>query len=186
MGLAFVLRLLPVLNGGGLYGLNDYDDGVYFGAAVALVHGSIPYRDFLLLHPPGILYVLAPFAALGNLVGDATAFAAARLAFMLLGAANAGLVALVAGRIGRRAALFAGVLYAVWPVAANVERTTWLIAPQNTLLLLGPGRDCPVHGRPVRRRRRVSAAVRWPGSCWGSALPARCGVPCRWSSCSAG
>ena len=136
MGLALVVRLLPVLRGGGLYGLMDYDDGVYFGSAVALVHGLIPYRDFLLLHPPGILYVLAPFAALGNLVGDATAFALARLAFMLLGAANAGLVALIAGRSGRRAALCAGVLYAVWPVAAGVERTTWLIAPQNTLLLL--------------------------------------------------
>ncbi len=136
MGLALVVRLLPVLRGAGLYGLNDYDDGVYFGSAIALVHGLIPYRDFLLLHPPGILYVLAPFAALGNLVGDASAFAFVRLAFMLLGAVNAGLVALIAGRGGRRAALCAGVLYAVWPVAAGVERTTWLVAPQNTLLLL--------------------------------------------------
>ena len=136
VGLAFLVRLLPVLRGGGLFGLNDYDDGVYFGSAIALVHGVIPYRDFLLLHPPGILYVLAPFAALGNVVGDATAFAVARLAFMLLGAVNAGLVTLIAGRSGRRAALSAGLLYAVWQVAANVERTTWLIAPQNTLLLL--------------------------------------------------
>ena len=136
VGLAFLVRLVPVLRGGGLFGLNDYDDGVYFGAAIALVHGVIPYRDFLLLHPPGILYVLAPFAALGNVVGDATAFAVVRLAFMLLGAVNAGLVTLIAGRSGRRAALAAGLLYAVWQVAANVERTTWLIAPQNTLLLL--------------------------------------------------
>ena len=135
-GLAFLIRLVPVLRGGGLYGLINYDDGVYFGSAVALVHGRIPYRDFLLLHPPGILYILAPFAALGGIVGDATAFATARFGFMVLGAANTGLVVLVASRLGRRTALFAGLLYAVWQVAANVERTTWLIAPQNSLLLL--------------------------------------------------
>ncbi len=134
--LAMIVRLLPVLRGGGLYGVFTYDDGVYFGAALALVHGRIPYRDFLLLHPPGILYILAPIAALGSALGDAGAFAVARLAFMALGAANAMLVALVARPLGRRAALLAGAMYVVWEVAANVERTTWLIAPQNTLLLL--------------------------------------------------
>ena len=90
VGLAFLVRLLPVLRGVGLFGMIDYDDGVYFGSASALIHGLIPYRDFLLLHPPGILYVLAPFAALGNVVGDATAFAVARVAFMLLGRSTPG------------------------------------------------------------------------------------------------
>jgi alpha-1,2-mannosyltransferase len=134
--LAFVVRLLPVVRGGGLYGMIDYDDAVYFGAAVAWLHGFIPYRDFLLLHPPGILYVLSPFAALGTVVGDPTGFALARLAFMVLGALNTVLVALVAGRLGRREAVCAAALYAVWDLGAFVERTTWLIAPQNTLLLL--------------------------------------------------
>lgn len=48
---AFGARLWPVLAGGGLRGLGNYDDGVYFGSAVAFVHGQMPYRDFLLLHP---------------------------------------------------------------------------------------------------------------------------------------
>ncbi|MFL5778400.1 MAG: hypothetical protein ACJ761_05610 [Chloroflexota bacterium] len=134
--LAFVVRLVPVLRGGGLVGMIDHDDGVYFGSAVALVHGRIAYRDFLLLHPPGILYLLSPFAALGYLVGDANALAIMRVVFMLLGAVNTVLVTLVAGRGGRLAGLSAGALYAVWVVPANVERTSWLIGPQSTLLLL--------------------------------------------------
>ena len=134
--LAFVVRLAPILLGGGLTGNIDYDDGVYMGSALSLVHGRIVYRDFFMLHPPGILYVLSPFAVLSLFVSDATAFGAARVAFMLLGALNTILVGLVAASAGRAAALAAAALYAVWIVPAAVEQTTWLIGPQNTLLLL--------------------------------------------------
>ncbi len=146
---AFAIRAIPVLIGGGLLGLHGYDDGVYFGAATAFVHGTIPYRDFLLLHPPGIVLGLTPFAVLGTIIGDAAAFAFARASFMLLGAANAVLVALVAGRYNRLAGLTAGAMYAVWSTASSVERTTDFHGPQNTLLLLGllalarPGRIGP-------------------------------------------
>ena len=134
---AFAIRAIPVLVGGGLQGLHGYDDGVYFGGATALVHGVLPYRDFLLLHPPGMVLGLTPFALIGTFAGDPAAFAIARIAIMVLGAANAVLVALVAGRYSRFAGLMAGALYAVWNTASNVERTTDLHGPQNTLLLLG-------------------------------------------------
>ena len=134
---AFAIRAFPVLVGGGLQGLHGYDDGVYFGGATALVHGSVPYRDFLLLHPPGMVLGLSPFAILGNLTGDPAAFAVARVSIMVLGAVNAVLVALVAGRYNRLAGMTAGALYAVWNTASNVERTTDLHGPQNTLVLLG-------------------------------------------------
>ena len=134
--LAFLFRLVPVVLAGGLKGMIDYDDGVYMGTALALVRGKIVYRDFFMLHPPGIVYVLAPFAALSWVVSDATAFGAARVGFMLLGALNTFLVGAVASRFGRTAALAGAGLYAVWLVAAKVERSTWLVAPQNTLLLL--------------------------------------------------
>lgn len=134
---AFLIRAIPVLRGGGLDGYLGYDDGVYFASAVAFVNGVVPYQDLLLLHPPGIVLLLSPFAVLGGWTGDATAFAAARVAVMLLGAANTLLVSLVAGRAGRRAAYLAGALYAVWFAAARVERSTLLIAPQTTLLLIG-------------------------------------------------
>ena len=108
--------------------------------------------------------MLAPFAALGHLVGDPAGFAAARLAFMVLGAVNVVLVTLVASRAGRRAALAAGAVYVVWEVAANVERTTWLVAPQSTLLLLallvlaGPRRR-PAAWIPSARRCAVAGVL---------------------------
>src|SRR6478609_8110290 len=123
---AFIVRSVPVLRGAGLEGYLGYDDGVYFSAAVALVDGLLPYRDFLLLHPPGIALLLSPFALIAGATDDATGFAVARLAFMAIGAANAGLVALAAGRFGRRAGILSGILYAVWYSAARAERTTIL------------------------------------------------------------
>ncbi|HEU4673001.1 MAG TPA: hypothetical protein VFS32_08890, partial [Candidatus Limnocylindrales bacterium] len=134
--LAFLARLVPVLATGGLRGYIDYDDGVYMGTALALMRGSVVYRDFYMLHPPGIVYVLSPFAALSFVVSDAAAFMAARLGFMLLGALNTVLVGLVAARAGRLAALASAALYAVWIVPIYTERSTWLVGPQNTLLLL--------------------------------------------------
>ena len=134
--LAFLFRLVPVLLTGGLAGMIDYDDGVYMGTALALVRGKIVYRDFYMLHPPGIVYTLTPFAMLSWAFSDATAFAAARFGFMVLGGLNTFLVGLVASRFGRTAALASAAFYAVWLVAAKVERSTWLIAPQNTLELL--------------------------------------------------
>ena len=96
--LAFVARLLPTLHGGGLGGIDDYDEGVYFAGAQALVAGRLPYRDFVLLHPPGIVVLLAPFAGVARLLSDHRAFELARLAFMALGALNAVLTAVVARR----------------------------------------------------------------------------------------
>ena len=133
---AFLIRLVPMLLSGGLRGFVDYDDGVYMGTSLALVEGRVVYRDFPMLHPPGIVYVLSPFAALSWLVSDSTAFAAARVGFMVLGGLNTFLVGLVGSRAGRWTALAAAALYAVWVIAARVERSTWLIAPQTALLLL--------------------------------------------------
>jgi hypothetical protein len=133
---AFAIRLVGLLLTGGLWGIVDYDDGVYMGSALSLAHGRIVYRDFPMLHPPGIVYLLSPFGALSWVVSDGTAFAAARLAFMGLGALNTFLVGLVGSRGGRTTALAAAGLYAVWIIAVRVERSTWLVAPQTTLLLL--------------------------------------------------
>jgi alpha-1,2-mannosyltransferase len=125
---AFALRLVPVLRGGGLWGLLGYDGGVYYTAAAGLAHGLLPYRDFLLLHPPGIALALLPFALLGRLIGDADAMALARLAWMGLGAVSAALVVMVLRRFGPVAALAGGLFYAVYVPAIFVERTTALEA----------------------------------------------------------
>lgn len=135
--LAFLFRLVPVLLTGGLQGMVDYDDGVYMATSLALVRDRIVYRDFFVIHPPGMFYLLTPFAALSWFVSDATAWSAARVGMMVLGGLNTFLIGLVAARAGgRRAAFAVAGLYAVWVIAARVERSTWLVAPQNTLLLL--------------------------------------------------
>lgn len=134
---AFAARLLPVLRGGGLSGILAYDDGVYFSAAESFVFGRLPYRDFLLLHPPGIVLALSPFALLARLTTDVTGFAAARLAFMALGALNAALVYRVARRAGPVAGPAAGLFYAVWGPAVSAEQTTLLEPLVNLGLLSG-------------------------------------------------
>jgi len=133
---AFAARFVPTVRGGGLFGLHFYDDGVHFAAATGLVHGRMPYRDFILLHPPGIVLILAPFAAIGTWVGDARGFALARLAFMVLGAVNALLVSRYLREVGVFAAWFGGLFYALFWPAIYSEHTVLLEGPANTCLLL--------------------------------------------------
>jgi hypothetical protein len=146
---AFLTRLIPLLRGGGLTGLNHYDDGVNFGGALGLVHGQLPYRDFLWLHPPGIQLALAPFAALSYLVGEPTAFVIARLAWIILGSVTAVLIARFLWPAGWLGAVFGGLLYAMfWPALVSTQTvrleglTSLLLIV--ALLLLTPGRRRPV------------------------------------------
>lgn len=134
--LAFAVRLVVVLHGGGLYGLGDYDDGVHYGAAVGLVHGLVPYRDFLFLHPPGIVLALSPFALFGLVVGDPNGFAAARLCWMGLGALSAALVVKILRPVGTVGALAGGVFYAVWYPAVYGDHTTQLEGLSTALALV--------------------------------------------------
>ena len=132
---AFASRLVPVLRGGGLFGLIGYDGGVYYAAGAGLAHGLSPYVDFLLLHPPGIVLALLPFGLLGRVLGHPEAMAVARLAWMLLGTVSALLVAATLRQRGLVAALVGGLLYAVWVPAIFVERTTTLEAVTGVLTL---------------------------------------------------
>lgn len=132
---ALLARLLPAVLNGGLRTWGTYDDGVYFAGADALIHGRIPYGQFVLLHPPGVLVVLAPFAWLGSITSDGFGFVVARVAFMLIGAVNAVLAARIARRWGSRAALVAGLAYALSATAIYAERTVMLEGLGNLCLL---------------------------------------------------
>jgi alpha-1,2-mannosyltransferase len=134
--LAFLFRLVPVLRGGGLFGLGNYDDGVYYASATGLIHGLIPYRDFVLLHPPAITLLLAPFAVVAQLTSDSYGFATARVAWMLLGAANAVLIWKILRPIGPIAAAFGGFSYAVFYPAIYSDKSTLLESPATTALLI--------------------------------------------------
>ena len=169
--LAFLARLLPALRGGGLLGLGAYDDGVYYTGAAALVAGRVPYADFVLLHPPGVLLALSPFALLGRLTSDPTGYAVARLAFMALGAANTVLVALLARRFGRVAAVVSGLFYALWFPATYWEaRTTieplgrpWCCVPCSCSC-----RDGAVGRATGRPGGRPGGRRWWRACCWDS------------------
>jgi alpha-1,2-mannosyltransferase len=133
---AFAVRLWIALRGGGIGGTFGYDDGVYYAASNSLLWGSFPYRDFVLLHPPGIMLALTPFALLGRVTHDHVGFETARVAWMLLGALNATLVVHTCRRAGLVAASAGGLFYAVWTPVALTETTTRLEPLVNLGLLL--------------------------------------------------
>jgi len=161
--LALAVRLAAVLAGAGLGGLMGYDDGVYYAGAAAMISGRVPYRDFVLLHPPGILLALAPFAELGRLTSDSTGLMVARLAFMVVGGINAALVLRLASRFGVLAAVVGGGFYALWTPAIYSERTTLLEPLAGTALLI-----CLLLLESPRRHRDRAAVVA------GLALGAAC------------
>jgi alpha-1,2-mannosyltransferase len=132
---ALLARLLPAVLHGGLRTWGTYDDGVYFAGADAMIHGRIPYGQFVLLHPPGVLVALAPFAWLGSITSDGRGLVVARIAFMLIGSVNAVLAARIARRWGSRAALVAGLAYALSATAIYAERTVMLEGLGNLCLL---------------------------------------------------
>ena len=99
---AYQLSLPNVLFGYHYSTGNPYDDGVYLGAALHLVNGVLPYRDFVLLHPPGVALLMTPIAALGRIIGTRDAMAGARLVTVLITALNAGLAAIAASQPGCR------------------------------------------------------------------------------------
>jgi 4-amino-4-deoxy-L-arabinose transferase-like glycosyltransferase len=117
--------------------VDTYDPSVYYAAAVGLFTGRLPYRDFLLLHPPGILIALQPFAALGALVGDPMAMASARVAFMVLGVVSTLLIYRILVPQHHYAALVGAGAYAVWYPAVYSERSVRLEAVATFVVLLG-------------------------------------------------
>lgn len=163
---AFAARLAPVLASGGLGGNFGYDPGVYYAAADALTFGRLPYRDFVLLHPPGVVLALVPFAGLGRVTTDHAGFMTAQLGFMALGALGAVLVVRVARRIGlpRTPAIIGGLFYAVWLGSVNSEDVARL-GPLGGVLLLGglsawfAARDSPGRRRYVLAGLALGAAA---------------------------
>ena len=125
---ALVLRLIPLLlPGGPLAYVVNYDEGTYFSASALLMRGVLPYRDFIFVHPPGLLVLLAPITSWAR-SGDVTAaLAATRYLATLVGAANAALAGAVALRaFGPLAGVSAALLYATFPEAVREERGPFL------------------------------------------------------------
>jgi alpha-1,2-mannosyltransferase len=157
--LAFGLRLFLLTRPGFLTsGTVEYDDGIYLGTAMRLLHGALPYRDYAFVQPPGIVAIAFPAALAGSLTSQATGLAVARVASMLASTASVAL----AGRLVRhRGALVAGVtsgLLAVYPADVLAARTL-LLEPWMNLFVLLAATAAFREGRLASPRRLAWAGV---------------------------
>jgi len=133
--LALVLRLYQLTRPGYLLSVTEYDDGPYFGSAVRLVNGSIPYRDFLLVQPPGITVLMIPAALLGKLTGTGWALATGRLLTAIAGTACVTAAGLLARHRGVVAVTIACGIPAVYPDSIFAAHTV-LVEPWLALFCL--------------------------------------------------
>ena len=114
-------------------GVTEYDDGVYYGSALMLVHGLLPYHSYVDVQPPGIIVLMTPFALLGQLTSTATGFEWARVFIVLVSMANVCLL----GRLLRNrplGALIAGLAILTFYQGTLVAEHTVLLEP---LLVFG-------------------------------------------------
>lgn len=123
-----ILRIVPLFGAGGpLAWPVDYDEAVYFSSSALLFRGILPYRDFVFVHPPGLLYFLGLTSSLAGVIDPAHAFAAARVLATIVGAINIYLIGRVVMRAtGPADGLVAAALYASHPEVVLVERGPYI------------------------------------------------------------
>ncbi len=135
--LAGALSLYQLTRPNMLFGVTEYDDGAYFGSAIRLVHGALPYRDFALVQPPGFTLLATPMALLSKAIGTRDALAVARLFLPLVAAVNVLLVGMLIRHRGRLATLVAAGLMAVFPAEVHATHTLLLEPILDLFCLLG-------------------------------------------------
>ena len=135
--LAVALGLYQLSRPNMLFGVSEYDDGAYFGSAIRLVHGALPYRDFVLVQPPGFMILASPLALLSHPIGTDAALATARLFMTLVAALNVVLVALLVRHRGPLATLVAAGVMAVFPAEIHATHTLLLEPLLDLFCLLG-------------------------------------------------
>lgn len=128
---AVALRLYELSRPGYFLGVSEYDDGTDFGSAIRLVHGGLPYRDFIMVQPPGITLLMAPVALAAKGASTAAAMAAGRVLTALAGAAAVPVAGLLTRHRGPLAVLITGGILAVYPDSLMAARTVllepWLV-----------------------------------------------------------
>jgi hypothetical protein len=122
--------------GGALAHPIDFDEGVYFSASALLFQGVHPYRDFVFVHPPGLLYVLGLATALVKWLGVSNAFLVTRWMAALAGGCSTFLAGRMTARwVGPLGGVVAALLYAFHPEAVGVERGPFLEPVLNVVCL---------------------------------------------------
>jgi hypothetical protein len=135
--IALALSVYQLTRPGMLFGLTEYDDGVYFGSAIRLIHGALPYRDFVLVHPPGFELLASPVAWLSRAIGTRDAMAALRLCMPLVAAVNVLLVGALLRHRGRLTTLVGAGLMAMFPAEVGATHTALLEPVLDLFCLLG-------------------------------------------------
>lgn len=129
--LAVGLRWYELSRPGYLFGILGYDDGADVASAIRLIHGWVPYRDFVVVYPPGITLLMAPVAWATSSTGTVTTMAAARVATALASAAGVPLTGLLVRHRGALATMVACGVLAVFPDSLLAARTVllepWLV-----------------------------------------------------------
>ena len=162
--LALGLRLFYLTRPGYLLGVTEYDDGSYFGSAVRLVHGMLPYRDFVFVQPPGITLLMTPVALLARVTGTDWGLGLARIITMLAGAAGVALAGLLVRHRGVIAALLACGVVAIYPDSVASAHTL-LVEPWLVLFCLAGAVAVFDGDRITGSRRRLI----WGGVAFGFA-----------------
>jgi hypothetical protein len=131
-----------VRTGGPLAYYVDYDEGVYSSGASVLARGHQPYHDFVFVHPPGILYILAPFGVLSPY----RALAAGRFLSVLFGTVSIVIIGAIAYRAwGLIAGAVGALVYASFAEVAAAEHGVFLEPALNVFSLAALA--CWLHGR---------------------------------------
>jgi len=146
----------------GLMSVTQYDDGPYFGSAVRLVHGVLPYRGYAFVQPPGITELMSPAALESYLGGTAWALVLGRILTVLAGTAAVVLAGLLVRHRGVLAVLLTGGIMAIYPPAAASARTV-LLEPWLVLFCLAGALAVFDGDRLTSRTRRLA----WGGVAFG-------------------
>jgi alpha-1,2-mannosyltransferase len=129
--LAVGLRLYDLSRPGYMFGISEYDDGTDFGSAIRLVQGALPYRDFIMVQPPGITLIMYPVALATKAFGTDSGMAVARVITALAGAAAVPLAGLLTRHRGLFAVLVSCGVLAIYPDSILAARTVllepWLV-----------------------------------------------------------
>lgn len=134
---AIVIRIEGLLRSGFLTASWNYDDAVFLGSSIRLLGGVLPYRDFVLIVPPGATLLLTPFAALSRLAGAETSLVAARATMPFVSGANVVLLGLLLRRRSPLVVLVACSALAFYPDSILTALTVMLEPFLDLFCLLG-------------------------------------------------
>ncbi|MGH9129539.1 MAG: phospholipid carrier-dependent glycosyltransferase [Acidimicrobiales bacterium] len=140
-----------------LFGVIEYDDAVNLGAAVRLVHGALPYRDFVLMQPPGLPLLISPVALLSRLTGTRDAMAIARLLTIVVAGGNVVLLGRLLRHRGAPATFLGCTVLAAFSSAILTART-FMLEPYLVLFCLIGAVACFEGDQLTSRRRRLILA----------------------------